>query len=1038
LRKFFEGIAEAMNWFKNIKIRNKFLIIFGVFLLLIGGGMSYVVISIQAVTTKYVGITEGPNRRLLYASDATVEFMNIRRTHTTMSTCFDNPEAAKLYYIRCTNYHESLRKLLSDWKANLESDPTMNDNQRKTQLLIIEEVLRELVRYMAYVKDMYEAIVLQRDKDRMEELYVKCTPIGDQLVNQIGGNRNMTQAFIDFQMNEANKRTYQTDMVIAILAVGILALSLFRDLFVSYLITSPIGKINHSIGEIEKGNLKYGVRLRHKDEIGQLSNHIGDMVDKIAEMNSSIAILDNLDVMVFITDLEYNILSLNELCCKLVGVDRTASLGKKCFEVISGSTEPCPFCPLPDLLPMKKTYPTSQWERPLMVIGKEPGTRQELWYACRSTIISWTDGSLVLFNAYTDETIMKQHMEQLRDVAQAAEEASRIKSSFLANMSHEIRTPMNSIIGFSELALDDPALSSKTLDYLDKIKSASEGLLGIINDILDISKIEAGKVVLENIPFDLHEVFKICQNIITPKATAKGINLFCYSEPTLGKKLVGDPVRLRQVILNLLTNAVKFTNYGMVKVLGAVVNQTDENVTIHFEVKDSGIGMNDEQLAKVFEPFTQADNSTTRKYGGTGLGLTITKNFVELMGGDLKVESVIGIGSKFHFDVTFPTCDESTKTESFGDGTGGGAADMEKPYFNNAEILVCEDNEMNQIVITDHLSRVGIKAVIAENGKVGVEAVAAKMAKGEKPFDLIFMDVHMPVMDGLEAVKKLAEMGNTIPIVALTANIMTTDREAYKAHGMNEYLSKPFATQDLWNCLLNYIKPVKREEARAIAQASAEQAPPAEAQPAAATSPQTTAAAPASQAPTPPKAPPAESEEDARLRMRLISNFLKDNKTKDEEIKTAMAAGDIKLAHRLAHTLKGVAGLVAQPGLQSASYVIENALNAGDTDTASKGLGKLSEELKKALEELTAISEAAQPKQEAVNAEPAVKLDKFEALELIDKLRVLLENGDSDCMNLIDGLRSIPESKKLIEQVEDYDFEPALETLEGIRKSLAG
>jgi signal transduction histidine kinase/CheY-like chemotaxis protein len=777
------------------------------------------------------------------------------------------------------------------------------------------------------------------------------------------------------------------------------------------------------------------VRLPHKDEIGQLSNHIGDMVDKIAEMNSSIATLDNLDVMVFITDLEYNILSMNELCCKLKGIDRAKSLGRKCFEVIADSNEPCPFCPLPDLFPMRETFPTCQWERPLMVLGKEQGAKQELWYACRSSIIRWTDGSQVLFNAYTDETIMKQHMEKLSDVANAAEEASRIKSSFLANMSHEIRTPMNSIIGFSELALDDQSISAKTKDYLDKIKSASEGLLGIINDILDISKIEAGKVVLENIPFDLHEVFKICQNIITPKATAKGINLFCYSEPTLGKKLIGDPVRLRQVILNLLTNAVKFTNYGMVKVLASVVNQTAENAAIHFEVKDSGIGMNDEQLAKVFEPFTQADNSTTRKYGGTGLGLTITKNFVELMGGDLKVESVIGIGSKFHFDVTFPTCDESTKTESFGDGMGGGAADMEKPYFN-AEILVCEDNEMNQIVITDHLARVGIKAVIAENGKVGVEAVAAKMAKGEKPFDLIFMDVHMPVMDGLEAVKKLAEMGNTIPIVALTANIMTTDREAYKAHGMNEYLSKPFATQDLWNCLLNYIKPVKRDEAKAIAQASAAAAPAAPAPAAAPAAPQT-ASARAPQA-APPKAPPAESEEDARLRMRLISNFLKDNKTKDDEIRNAMAAGDIKLAHRLAHTLKGVAGLVAQPGLQSASYVIENALNSGDTDTASKGLGKLSDELKKSLAELTAISDAAQQKQETVNTEPAVKLDKFEALELIDKLRILLENGDSDCMSLIDGLRSVPESKKLIEQVEDYDFEPALETLEEIRKSLAG
>ena len=772
-----------------------------------------------------------------------------------------------------------------------------------------------------------------------------------------------------------------------ILAFTLLAFSLLKDLFISHLITSQIDHINRSISEIEKGNPYHHIRLPYKDELGQLSNHIGNMVDKISELNSSITILDHMEVMTFVTDMDFNITFVNNNFLKLLGLEREACIGRKCYRIVSNEEEACPFCPLPDLYPKKDTFPSIEWERPVTTASGE-----DVWFACRSSIIRWTDGSMALFNAYTDETVQKQHAEQLCDAARLAEDASRIKSSFLANMSHEIRTPMNGIIGFSELALDDSEISSKTKDYLEKIKASSEGLLGIINDILDISKIEAGKIVLENIPFDLHEVFRICQNIVSPRAHAKSISLFCYSEPSLGKKLIGDPVRLRQSLLNLLTNSVKFTNYGIVKLLSSIVNTTDSAITIHFEVKDSGIGMTEEQLSKVFNPFTQADNSTTRKYGGTGLGLTITKNFIELMGGELKVESALGIGSKFSFDITFQTCDADTETETADDNL----STMEKPYFN-AEILVCEDNEMNQIVITEHLSRVGIKTHMAGNGKIGVEMVEKRM-KSDKPFDLIFMDIHMPVMDGLEAVKKLGEIGNTVPIVALTANIMTTDQDTYREYGMNDYLPKPFATRDLWNCLLKYIKPATGEAAESQEKPKQRQ-----------------------------------TDEDEKLRMRLISNFLKDNRNKGAEIRDAINAGDIKLAHRLAHTLKGVAGLVGQPDLQNAAYAVEQELYSGDAGAAMTIMGALETELKKSLTELAAIGGAAEPEESA--AAPAA-IDKRQALELIEKLRPLLENGDSDCLDMMDGLRTVPASKKLIEQVEDYDFDLALATLDEIKREM--
>jgi PAS domain S-box-containing protein len=292
-----------------------------------------------------------------------------------------------------------------------------------------------------------------------------------------------------------------------------------------------------------------------------------------------------------------------------------------------------------------------------------------------------------------------------KTMEEAALAASRSKSVFLANMSHEIRTPMNSIIGFAELSMDDQ-IPAKAREYIGKLLENAEGLLRIINDILDISKVESGKMELENIPFVLHDLFTSCRMLIMPKADEKGIKLHFYAEPSVGMMPLGDPTRLRQVLVNLLSNAVKFTNTGIVKLCAAVNDRTDKTVTIHFTIKDSGIGMTPEQIEKIFEPFAQAETGTTRKYGGTGLGLAITKNIIELMGGKLFVESTPGIGSKFSFDLTFNTIRINKEEEVFIKKPQ--LDDIEKPVFEG-EVLLCEDNVMNQQVICEHLSRIGLK-----------------------------------------------------------------------------------------------------------------------------------------------------------------------------------------------------------------------------------------------------------------------------------------------------------------------------------------
>jgi len=570
----------------------------------------------------------------------------------------------------------------------------------------------------------------------------------------------------------------------------------------------------------------------------------------------------------------------------------------------------------------------------------------------------------------------------------AAEIASVSKSTFLANMSHEIRTPMNSILGFTELALDNE-VTHKTRDYLTKIQTNAEWLLQIINDILDISKIESGKMELENIPFDIHELFASCRTLVIPKAVEKGIMLHFYAEPSVGKRLLGDPTRLRQVFVNLLSNAIKFTHTGMVKLLSEINEMRDDKATIYFEIKDSGIGMTPEQIARVFDPFSQAETGTTRKYGGTGLGLSISKNIVEMMGGKLFVESTPGVGSKFSFSLTFNTIDV-TEEQRFEKKII--LSELEKPLFEG-EILLCEDNIMNQQVICEQLARVGLKTVVAENGKIGVDLFMDRIKNNEKQFDLVFMDMHMPVMDGLEASAKINELKTGVPVVAMTANIMANDMEIYKTSGMNDCVGKPFTSQELWSCLMKYFTPVIMDDSQKNVQAEA----------------------------------------DSEFQKSLQLYFVRSNRNKYNEIVKALEAHDIKLAHRLAHTLKGNAGQIGKIILQKAAEDVEHQLKDGTNLVSSEQLKTLDNELLLVINELSSLLRDSD--RDSNEYEHSV-LDPEKTRNLFYELEALLRAGNPDCNRLAGELRLIPGSEKLIQQMEDFDFTDALLAIAELRERM--
>jgi signal transduction histidine kinase/DNA-binding response OmpR family regulator len=587
----------------------------------------------------------------------------------------------------------------------------------------------------------------------------------------------------------------------------------------------------------------------------------------------------------------------------------------------------------------------------------------------------------------TVELNNSQH--RLEKALKAAKAADHSKSAFLANMSHEIRTPMNSILGFSELALDYD-ISPKTKRYLENIHMNAEWLLLIINDILDISKIEAGKMQLEKIPFNMHDLFSSCRTLVMPKAVEKGLLLHFYAEPSIGKIPLGDPTRLRQVFVNLLSNAVKFTKAGIIKLLADIKNINDNSATFYFEIRDTGIGMTEEEITKIFDPFTQAEDGTTRKYGGTGLGLAITKNIVEMMGGKLSAESVPGVGSKFSFSLTFETLD--AKNEDLLESKIV-FHDIEKPAFEG-EVLLCEDNVMNQNVICEHLARVGLNTVVAENGKIGVEMVKSRKENGEKQFDLIFMDIHMPVMDGIEAAGEILKLNVKVPVVALTANVMSNDVKIYSMNGMAGYVGKPFTSQELWRCLMNYFTPVKKEEK--------------------------------------PVQIKQQFDADAEFNRKIQILFLKNNRNKFKEIVDALKENDIKLAHRLAHTLKSNAGQIGKTFLQQAAADVEDRLKDGNNLVTPQCMTVLESELNTVLLQLAPLQE--EDAGSEAHAEPDQWLDGEAAKELLNELEPMLKKGSPEGLNLITRLRTMRGSEELIKQIEDFNFNLALETLAGLKE----
>ena len=528
-------------------------------------------------------------------------------------------------------------------------------------------------------------------------------------------------------------------------------------------------------------------------ELGEVAESINAMAADIGKANDetgrAIAILQsvlgNVDATVYVCDPQTKTLVYaNDHLCRLLGRDDLP--GKRCHEALQGASEPCSFCPQkhlfdPDGNPIFAPF---RWEIHNPVINRD--------FLVTDRLITWHDGRLLHMEVGTDITERK--------ALALAEAANLAQREFLARMSHELRTPMNGVLGMAHLALQaDPPPAQ--MEYLKKIQASASLLLGIINDILDFSRIEAGKLVIEKHVFNLPDIVDNIKELILPRIKEQQLEFRVSVEDSTPVYAIGDGLRLSQVLLNLLGNAAKFTLGGHVALHMRAETSPSGLLRLFCTVSDSGIGMSPEQQAGLFKPFSQADISTSRKFGGTGLGLSISKTLVELMGGAITVKSEPGKGSEFSFFVELEPADgpiEATAEENH----------WEHAQYDGHRLLLVEDNPINQEIAMALLTDLGAEVDSAGNGEEGLNAFL------HKDYSLILMDVRMPIMDGLEATRRIRASSKhdaaTVPIIAMTANAMQEDKDACQNAGMNAHIAKPIDVNELRFALFTHLQAARK------------------------------------------------------------------------------------------------------------------------------------------------------------------------------------------------------------------------------------
>ncbi|MBN1456923.1 MAG: response regulator [Sedimentisphaerales bacterium] len=592
--------------------------------------------------------------------------------------------------------------------------------------------------------------------------------------------------------------------LVSFISLGITTLLLLSSLSVS--VIKPLTNLLTTIQKIrDSSDLDQRVVSTSKDEIGLLASSFNQMTEDLKKTTVSVEtlqqeqkrfkdVVENTEEWIWEVDVNGLYTYSSPIIEGILGYTPNEIVGKKHFYDL--------FCPQKQAELKKaafEAFSKKQAFRNFVNLNIHKNG-QQVWVSTSAIPILGSEGNLIGYRgADVNITERVKAEEALKQAKKYAEAANSSKSLFLANMSHEIRTPMNAIVGFSDI-LKEEELTEEQTKYVDVISGSANALLQLINDILDFSKIEAGKLETEIIECNVGEILEHLDSMLRPNAINKHIDFGVFQCGQLPKSINSDPVRLRQCLINLVNNAIKFTEQGHVY-LNVSVEEDDQKQYVRFDVEDTGIGIEPEKLEKIFNAFSQADGSTTRKYGGTGLGLAITKQLAELLDGKLLVNSTPGKGSTF--SIIIPTGTDKNDTEGYDkyqyvNDYNKAENDNSKPVYHG-KVLVAEDNISNQTLVKLLLKKVGLEPVLVEDGQEAVKKVQSEQ------FDLILMDIQMPVMTGHEATKLIRKNGYMTPIVALTANAMKEDEAKCMEAGCDGYLSKPINRDKLYEVLNKYL-----------------------------------------------------------------------------------------------------------------------------------------------------------------------------------------------------------------------------------------